>query len=82
MSVAGFAVVAFMLTAYVILDGYDLGAALVSPLVARNERERSAVIATIGPFWNGNEVWLIAAGGDSEPPSSANETEFRRPGPK
>ena len=63
MSVAGFAVVAFMLTAYVILDGYDLGAALVSPLVARDERERSAIIATIGPFWNGNEVWLIAAGG-------------------
>ncbi len=52
-----------MLTAYVVLDGYELGTALVSPLVARTERGRACVIATIGPFWNGNEVWLIAAGG-------------------
>jgi cytochrome bd ubiquinol oxidase subunit II len=62
MSVAGFAVVAFMLTMYVMLDGYDLGVAAIVPLIARNDRERAAVMAAIGPFWNGNEVWLVAAG--------------------
>lgn len=63
MSVAGFLVVAFMLIAYVLLDGYDLGVAAAVPFVARGDRERAAMMASIGPFWNGNEVWLIAAGG-------------------
>ncbi len=58
-----FGVIAFMLTAYVLLDGYDLGIAAISPLIARTGRERAATMASIGPFWNGNEVWLIAAGG-------------------
>jgi cytochrome d ubiquinol oxidase subunit II len=62
-SSAAFAVVAFMLTAYVVLDGFDLGVAAIAPLVARSDRERAAAMASIGPFWNGNEVWLIAAGG-------------------
>ena len=62
MSVAGFVVIAFMLTVYVLLDGYDLGVAAIVPLIARNDRERAAAMAAIGPFWNGNEVWLIAAG--------------------
>ncbi len=62
MSVAGFIVIAFMLTTYVLLDGYDLGVAVIAPLVARTDRERSVAMASIGPFWNGNEVWLIAAG--------------------
>ena len=63
MSVAAFIVVAFMLTAYVILDGYDLGVASITPLVAKNDPERASTMHAIGPFWNGNEVWLIAAGG-------------------
>jgi cytochrome d ubiquinol oxidase subunit II len=50
-----------MLTVYVLLDGYDLGIATIVPLIARNDRERAAAMAGIGPFWNGNEVWLIAA---------------------
>jgi cytochrome d ubiquinol oxidase subunit II len=52
-----------MLTAYVLLDGYDLGIAAIAPLVARGDRERAVTMAAIGPFWNGNEVWLIAGGG-------------------
>jgi cytochrome d ubiquinol oxidase subunit II len=60
-SIAAFVVVAFMLTTYVLLDGYDLGVATIAPLIARGDRERAAVMAAIGPFWNGNEVWLIAA---------------------
>lgn len=62
MSVAAFVVIAFMLTMYVLLDGYDLGVAAISPFIARNDRERAAAMASIGPFWNGNEVWLVAAG--------------------
>jgi cytochrome d ubiquinol oxidase subunit II len=61
-NVAGFVVIAFMLTMYAMLDGYDLGAAAVAPLIARGDRERAAAMASIGPFWNGNEVWLIAGG--------------------
>jgi cytochrome bd ubiquinol oxidase subunit II len=61
-NLAGFAVVAFMLTMYVMLDGYDLGIAAIVPLIARSDRERAAAMAAIGPFWNGNEVWLIASG--------------------
>jgi cytochrome bd ubiquinol oxidase subunit II len=62
-STVAFCVIAFMLTAYVVLDGYDLGIAGLGPLIARSERERLALMQSIGPFWNGNEVWLIAAGG-------------------
>jgi cytochrome bd ubiquinol oxidase subunit II len=62
-SQAGFVVIAFMLTAYVLLDGYDLGAGAISFLVARTAPERGAVMESIGPFVHANEVWLIAAGG-------------------
>jgi cytochrome d ubiquinol oxidase subunit II len=58
-----FVVITFMLAAYVLLDGYDLGIAAISPFIARTDAERAATMASIGPFWNGNEVWLIAAGG-------------------
>jgi len=58
-----FILVALMLVAYVVLDGFDLGAGVISPLVAKNHDERRLVLRAIGPVWDGNEVWLIAAGG-------------------
>ena len=58
-----FILVALMLVAYVVLDGFDLGAGVISPIVARNHDERRLVLRAIGPVWDGNEVWLIAAGG-------------------
>src|SRR5258708_5998489 len=58
-----FVLVAVMITAYVVLDGFDLGAGVLHLLIARTEEERRTVIRTIGPVWDGNEVWLIAAGG-------------------
>jgi cytochrome d ubiquinol oxidase subunit II len=61
--VAAFIVLVLMLGIYVLLDGYDLGVGMVHLFVARTDSERAATIASIGPFWNGNEVWLIAAGG-------------------
>src|SRR5580692_11668421 len=58
-----FVLVAVMIIAYVVLDGFDLGAGVLHLLIARTEEERRIVIRTIGPVWDGNEVWLIAAGG-------------------
>jgi cytochrome d ubiquinol oxidase subunit II len=58
-----FWIVAVMLAAYVVLDGFDLGVGILYPFVARTEDERRQVIAAIGPVWDGNEVWLLAAGG-------------------
>jgi cytochrome d ubiquinol oxidase subunit II len=47
----------------VVLDGFDLGAGIVQLLVARTDRERRQVLRSIGPVWDGNEVWLLAGGG-------------------
>src|SRR5271157_4563340 len=58
-----FVLVAVMVAMYVLLDGFDLGAGAIHFLVARTSEERRQVIATIGPVWDGNEVWLLAAGG-------------------
>jgi len=52
-----------MLAVYVLLDGFDLGAGAIHLLVAKTDAERRQVLASIGPVWDGNEVWLIAAGG-------------------
>jgi len=58
-----YAVAVFMLTAYVVLDGFDLGAGALHLFVARTDSERRQVLAAVGPYWDGNEVWLLAAGG-------------------
>ena len=52
-----------MLTTYVILDGFDLGAGIIHLLVAKTDTERRTVLNAIGPVWDGNEVWLLASGG-------------------
>ena len=58
-----FAIVALMLATYVVLDGFDLGAGALHLWLAKSPAERKAVLASIGPVWDGNEVWLLAAGG-------------------
>ena len=58
-----FWMVAVMLVAYVVLDGFDIGAGIIDLFVARSEEDRQLVLRSIGPVWDGNEVWLIAAGG-------------------
>ena len=52
-----------MLTMFVVLDGWDIGAGALYFLVAKNDPERRQVIAAIGPLWSWHEVWLVAAGG-------------------
>src|SRR5580765_5163214 len=58
-----FWLVAVMITAYVVLDGFDLGAGVLHLIIAKTDQERRTVIRTIAPVWDGNEVWLLAAGG-------------------
>jgi cytochrome d ubiquinol oxidase subunit II len=58
-----FVLVAVMLAAYVVLDGFDIGAGILHFVIGRTEAERRQVLRTIGPVWDGNEVWLIAGGG-------------------
>lgn len=58
-----FMIVAVMVAAYVVLDGFDLGAGVIYLGAARTGDERRRIMRAIGPVWDGNEVWLLAAGG-------------------
>ncbi len=58
-----FGLIAFLWVGYLVLEGFDFGVGILLPILGRNERERRAVIATIGPVWDGNEVWVLVAGG-------------------
>jgi cytochrome d ubiquinol oxidase subunit II len=58
-----FLILSVMLTGYAVLDGFDLGVGTLHLLIGRTREERSRLLGTIGPVWNGNEVWLLAAGG-------------------
>ncbi len=63
METVWFMIVAVMLTIYVLLDGFDIGTGIVYPLASKTDAERRVLLQTIGPVWDGNEVWLLAAGG-------------------
>jgi cytochrome bd ubiquinol oxidase subunit II len=58
-----FGLLGVLLAGYAILDGFDLGVGILHPFVPRSEQERRLAIATIGPLWDGNEVWLVTFGG-------------------
>lgn len=58
-----YALVAVVFAVYIVLDGFDFGAGMLSPLVAKTDTEKRQVLAAIGPYWDGNEVWLLAGGG-------------------
>jgi cytochrome bd ubiquinol oxidase subunit II len=63
MATIWFMIVAVMVAMYVLLDGFDIGAGAVHLLIARDDNERRTILRAIGPVWDGNEVWLLAAGG-------------------
>ncbi len=63
MSFLWFWLVAAMIVGYVVLDGFDLGVGVLHLFLVRTEAERQAALRSIGPVWDGNEVWLIAGGG-------------------
>jgi cytochrome d ubiquinol oxidase subunit II len=58
-----FWIVSVMFAIYVVLDGFDFGAGILHLFVAKTNEERREVLGAIGPFWDGNEVWLLAGGG-------------------
>ena len=57
------ALLGVLLVGFAVMDGFDLGAAMLHPFVARNDVQRRVILNTIGPVWEGNQVWLILAGG-------------------
>jgi cytochrome d ubiquinol oxidase subunit II len=63
MHVTWFCLLAGLLAGYAVLDGYDIGAGMIHLLAGRDEAERRQVLDSIGPLWDGNEVWLVALGG-------------------
>ena len=58
-----FLLLALILAVYFILDGFDLGSGALYPFIAKDEKEKAMVRRSVGPFWDGNEVWLITGGG-------------------
>ena len=58
-----FWLVAVMIVGYVVLDGFDLGVGVLHLFLVRTEEDRRTTLASIGPVWDGNEVWLLAGGG-------------------
>ena len=58
-----FWLVAVMIVGYVVLDGFDLGVGILHLFLVRTEQDRRTALASIGPVWDGNEVWLLAGGG-------------------
>lgn len=55
--------VAFMVIGFVIMDGFDLGIGMLLPFLAKNDDERRVLLNSVGPTWEGNQVWLIAGAG-------------------
>jgi cytochrome d ubiquinol oxidase subunit II len=58
-----FVIVAFFWSGYFLLEGFDFGVGMLLPSLPRNETERTIMFHSIGPVWDGNEVWLVVAGG-------------------
>src|SRR3954468_16810067 len=58
-----FCLIAVLWIGYFALEGFDFGVGMLLPVLARDDRERRVLINTIGPVWDGNEVWVITAGG-------------------
>lgn len=63
LNVLWFFLIFVLILGYFVTDGFDLGAGVLSPFVAKDEREKAMVRASVGPVWDGNEVWLLTAGG-------------------
>ncbi|GAA2529383.1 cytochrome d ubiquinol oxidase subunit II [Rarobacter incanus] len=58
-----FLLIAVLWIGYLVLEGFDFGVGMLIPILGRNDKERRVLINTIGPVWDGNEVWLLTAGG-------------------
>lgn len=63
LNILWFVLIGVLYIVYFVLEGFDLGVGILLPLVAKDDQERRVVFNTIGPHWDGNEVWLLTAGG-------------------
>lgn len=63
LNILWFALVTVLFTGFFVLEGFDFGVGILLPFLGKTDRERRMIINTIGPFWDGNEVWIITAGG-------------------
>ncbi|GLI01068.1 cytochrome d ubiquinol oxidase subunit II [Phytohabitans aurantiacus] len=63
LSTIWFILIAILFTGYFVLEGFDFGVGILLPLLGRDDRQRRVLINTIGPVWDGNEVWVLTAGG-------------------
>ncbi|WP_084618323.1 cytochrome d ubiquinol oxidase subunit II [Jonesia quinghaiensis] len=63
LNILWFILIAVLWTGYLVLEGFDFGVGMLLPVLGKSDKERRAVINTIGPIWDGNEVWLLTAGG-------------------
>lgn len=63
LNILWFFLIFLLIAGYFVLDGFDLGAGVLSPFISDDERDLSIIRRSIGPVWDGNEVWLLAAGG-------------------
>lgn len=63
LQITWFFLIGVLFIGYSVLDGFDLGVGSLLPFLAKNDRETASLLTAIGPFWDGNEVWLLTAGG-------------------
>ena len=63
LTILWFIIIAILWTGYLVLEGFDFGVGMLLPILGKKDKERRVLINTIGPVWDGNEVWLITAGG-------------------
>lgn len=63
LSIIWFILIAVLWTGYLVLEGFDFGVGMLLPVIAKTPKEKTAAVRTIGPHWDGNEVWLLTAGG-------------------
>src|SRR5664279_5661426 len=63
LEVLWFALIAVLWIGYFVLEGFDFGVGTLLPFLAKDDTDRRVLITTIGPVWDGNEVWLLTAGG-------------------
>lgn len=63
LNILWFILIAILWTGYLVLEGFDFGVGMLLPVLGKKEKERRLMINTIGPLWDGNEVWLLTAGG-------------------
>lgn len=63
LQIVWFVLIAVLWTGYLILEGFDYGVAMLIPFLGKTDKEKRVIVNTVGPVWDGNEVWLLTAGG-------------------